>query len=647
MNVKEFKIHLMRGLMRPEYFYIPVLKHKKKEGIFVEVLDLDGDPFYVNKIKITYMTFSYLHGYSYHSPIYRYDTENKGYAFEEDTVDVWRYPLPWKPDFVEEIFPDPSPYELLPLPDFTENAPYADDMEHAELAESSELSVTYKFTDTKKGLSYKDGGFVYTDKPCGRSLIELKNMPAGIYRVEVGDPMTDPTMSDYLYYPDYYRDYDTEKYPSAEYDHTLCQIDRNQKFSGFYTEHLHDTTTGYETGLDFIFITEKFKNNTMPIIANKSYIPAPSQEGFVYVLTRLDIPGYTGESFPLIDLNIYTRDVYYNRFSAPAELPNATAVGGRILGLKMYHYETNNGATEYKYLGTYGIMQSFTKLSGTNADGVTYLCERSNTIKTVEETKYTFTNDYIFNGYDDVLSVECDKSKSTGRPVNYWIADGDIVSPIAVDSDGYPSTLILSGGYAASCRSALGTLSIYECSLYYQREVTRGGMSYDEYKQWLNDNFSPLTAGGTLNLKRKIDFIPNDLGQYIWPVHYNVGEHGGVAVNVCDQLMIHDVGIKTRITDIDAVSHYMPRFTKQSIGEVEETVYSAETKSTQYLVFDDLVKLMQDENWQKWNGAPPTDLNNGETRRYYYYDGIVDMDTFFEHLYGGNVILDEDINSDW
>ena len=100
MNVKEFKIHVMRGLMRPEYFYIPLI-YKSKESLPVRfrIIDEFGDDVFISKLVLYYQIYSFNHD------INQYDTYAKGYTFNADAD--WRYPVP-----------DPSGYEV-PIPDFT------------------------------------------------------------------------------------------------------------------------------------------------------------------------------------------------------------------------------------------------------------------------------------------------------------------------------------------------------------------------------------------------------------------------------------------------------------------------------------------------------------------------------------------------
>ena len=270
MNVKEFKIHVMRGLMRPEYFYIPLI-YKSKESLPVRfrIIDEFGDDVFISKLVLYYQIYSFNHD------INQYDTYAKGYTFNADAD--WRYPVP-----------DPSGYEV-PIPDFT--------------------NINVK---VKNGIAEKSGTTITVTFEIPRSLIEIENLPAGIYSARVDAPSY---IKNTKYYPNYYDEYynippgvDIETLPRFDPNlewHTgdyiinngqvfVCQydyhpgdsisgdlfkrynedrrpydtdrglIDRHGNFSGFYYQSVYENSQ--QIGYNFYGITKKFDDNTMPIV---------------------------------------------------------------------------------------------------------------------------------------------------------------------------------------------------------------------------------------------------------------------------------------------------------------------------------------------------------------------------------------------
>lgn len=280
MKVNEFKIHVMRGLLRPEYFYIPLFGHNHKMPVRFKFTDEFGDDVFVSGFTLTYNKYTFTHdSYKGESGYmqYVYDEYPKGYAFNEDCE--WRFPVP-----------DPSLYEVYPVPDLT----------------------AYDIT-AKNGTVEKGSETVYITFDVPQTLAELENLPAGAYYVNVPAPAG---ISYFDYYPGYYTDeyafvpddsvpgfdpgkewhkgdlmasngvlfvcqYDykpgdsvnsglfrakREDYPvPSRYPYGM--IDRNGAFSGWYYKYIYDSASYSQLGYNFYGITKKFENNTMPVVA--------------------------------------------------------------------------------------------------------------------------------------------------------------------------------------------------------------------------------------------------------------------------------------------------------------------------------------------------------------------------------------------
>lgn len=236
MDTKEFRKRLLRAYVRSEYFYLPIYDKEQVAGIFIAAFDDDGNP--VNgivSVRLSYRTWQFYHDLHKDpdtgSWVVDIDRTYKGYAFE--TNYDWRY-----------VVPNPSQFEIYPLPDLTQCDISADDATVS--VSSSSLTVTPNTT---------------------ASLIHIENLPIGSYDVTVNRD-TD-RFRDILYYPDYYNN---ERY---EVDHSntthTIQIDRHSKFSGFEVHSLYDPNDGHPTGYDFYAITTKFANNTMPVVLYPKY----------------------------------------------------------------------------------------------------------------------------------------------------------------------------------------------------------------------------------------------------------------------------------------------------------------------------------------------------------------------------------------
>jgi len=281
MKVKEFKIHLLRGIMRPEYFYIPILKRKDETlPIRFKFTDEFGDDIFISQFVLNYNTYALYHDrYLDESGNWQYtqDEYQKGYTFEEDCE--WRFPVP-----------DPSQYEVYPVPDLTA------------------FDIKVKNGSIEKGNTTVQISF---DEP--QTLAEIENLPAGIYYVGVPLPSA---IVYFRFYPGYY----TEEYafeaddsipafdPQKEWHKGdiiaangtiyVCQydykpgdpissnlfrakkadypilsnnqygmIDRSGKFSGYYRYDVYNTVSPYgQLGYNFYGITKKFENNTMPVV---------------------------------------------------------------------------------------------------------------------------------------------------------------------------------------------------------------------------------------------------------------------------------------------------------------------------------------------------------------------------------------------
>lgn len=645
MDVHEFKIRLMRGLIRPEYFYIPVLK--RKGGIFVEVLDLDGNPFYVQEISISYATNQLFHGFNRNSSGYQmiYDKESKGYAFDEDIVDEWRFPLPMipddpehkpNPDFTNDPYPDPSDYEILPLPDFTQNPPVVDD---ADVVSVSQLGIRYAIKSKYKKRVYKDGAFV-VEEAVGRSLIELKNMPVGMYTISVRTNDENPWVIDgsYVYnnYPDYYLDYDTDKYTESGYlQHNYCMVDNNNKFSGAALYTFYDNMYGYITGYDFLFSSVKFQNNTMPIIVD-TWSSNIYREGLNFIVTRVDIPGYTGETLLMNTSNSYNRpssggigtlagvcnitaiDEYDQKLRWSFGFSNANVIGGRVIALKIVNY--NKALDTFTDIGTFAVMQSFTRTSDDNV----VFTERPDVVVTKTGTRRDYTQDnLIMNGLDDNLIIDA---------VNIYTGfySGDGFYQLMLGSQGYPLTLTFGGEwYRNPMTSTIGYEALW------RSYCTAEGMTDEEADTWLADNLVTFGIGGTTHVERKVDIkgVRSALNS--------------IAIACEDHLHVVNNGRPYKPKwDYSGATHIKPDY---SSPQSDYPVDSAVDKNTRWIDTAAIIRAIEDENWYEWAGSVPSLSsfeNVGDVKHFYYLDGMT-LDEF-KDICGRGVdyaLLDEGINA--
>lgn len=227
MDRAELRKRWIMGAVQPELFYIP-WGHKKasKYTIYIRIKDVNGNPVNVNGLYLGYNTYMLYHnviekpdgGYDYIS-----DETYKGYAFDKDTE--WRNPVPL-----------PSQWEILPLPNFIENHPIIED---SEIISVGNTYVRYSFSS--------------------RNIIEINNVPCGVFYISVDQPNSVYEMS---YCPDYYNDYDNQH----SVNRNTYQIDKTGKFSGFSYISLYHETKYYPIGYDFYCTTDKLENNILDIV---------------------------------------------------------------------------------------------------------------------------------------------------------------------------------------------------------------------------------------------------------------------------------------------------------------------------------------------------------------------------------------------
>ena len=223
MNVKELKWHIRNGLIKPKYFYIPLIGHES-ESIIRFKFDYDtGGDIYISQMYISYNTYSFMHENG------TYDQNYKGYAFETDTE--WRFPVP-----------DPSQWEIYPVPDLS----------------SIDISVRNGTISSRYNTSFN----VTFSEP--QTLVEISGLPPGVYYIS---PTRPSSVSSWTYYPTYYTDYDSQHYVSHSSGYGM--IDRNGKFSGFSYSYIYDSQ---QIGYDFYCASTKFANDTMPVIGRKQRV---------------------------------------------------------------------------------------------------------------------------------------------------------------------------------------------------------------------------------------------------------------------------------------------------------------------------------------------------------------------------------------
>lgn len=208
------------------------------------------EPAHITAISLSYQSYRLYHDFYQNEQgnwIAVNDETYKGYCFTTDYN--WRFPVPL-----------PSAYEVLPLPNFTNDPPT---VQQSCTLSSSGMSVSITLTNPE-------------------TLVEIGDLPCGVYQISVS---TTNRMGQITYYPDYYNNY------SAYVDRSKVQIDRSGNLSGFSMQSQYAQVSPYQPiGYDFYCITDKFANKIVDVVGERL-------ADMKYVFTWIDIPNFTNVTF--------------------------------------------------------------------------------------------------------------------------------------------------------------------------------------------------------------------------------------------------------------------------------------------------------------------------------------------------------------
>lgn len=129
MKVTELKKRLLHGVIRQEYFYIPVTENKGTGvDIVIELEDDDGNPAYATGVYLSVNRYTYPCDIRWNNEEHTscstvYTEYNKTYVFEED----FRWTVPMK---------NLSEFEV-PTPDLKKNPPAVDDVTSSSIYDTS------------------------------------------------------------------------------------------------------------------------------------------------------------------------------------------------------------------------------------------------------------------------------------------------------------------------------------------------------------------------------------------------------------------------------------------------------------------------------------------------------------------------------
>lgn len=289
----------------------------------------------MTQVYISYYTYSLFHDLyqdEHGQWIQDHDTEYKGYCFSTDYN--WRFPVP-----------NPSEFEILPVPDFTQE---------------EQMPIVVQNCTLSAGRTYFMITFTNPE-----TVVEIRNLPCGVYNINV-TPTNE--MKNIQYYPSYYNDY-----PST---HSVSRgqvmIDRSGNLSGFSYINLYNSVSPYQpTGYDFYCISDKFANNIVEVVGErKSHLK--------FVFKWIDIPRLTGERF----VSRTNSDVRYYLYVSNTN-PNSTMIispgyveyqtteiPGKMLGVEIYEDNEYKGCGALRSFVVRSIQQSRPTFDSVIAYGV-------------------------------------------------------------------------------------------------------------------------------------------------------------------------------------------------------------------------------------------------------------------------------------
>lgn len=237
MKVTELKKRLLRGLVRQEYFYIPVTENKGTGvDIVIELEDDDGNPAYATGVYLSVNRYTYPcdirwnneEHTSYNSAYTEY---GKTYVFDSD----FRWTVPMK---------NLSEFEV-PTPDFKKNPPAVDDVTYSSIYDTS---ASFDFEP--------------------RSRVIIKNIYPGFYSLSVYT-RSESRIRSWLYAPGQWDGmYEGKPWMPLSYNSMpQLQVNRAGNLSGrrewYYSS---EEPPHYTNAIDFFTISNPFEENTIKMV---------------------------------------------------------------------------------------------------------------------------------------------------------------------------------------------------------------------------------------------------------------------------------------------------------------------------------------------------------------------------------------------
>lgn len=330
MKVKELKIRILRGLIRPEYFYIPLHEHEEPVSnvLIIEAIDEDGDPCSIKEIDIYVQSYSYYWTYPWAASNPYTDSSTQHFVFEQD----YHWEIPMTQEQLSAL--------TVPKPDLQIAGVTADDM------------------NVSRSSVYNTSAYFYFDEPYP-SRVVIRGLPAGHYSYSV-----------YIN-----ESYDSVKYNDGHYDgmyqdkpwypinytstYNGFQITRAGKVTGEsywqYSAYDEEHSWWYTPSYDFFLISRPMQGNRL-LLTYKVY---PRMK---FVFKWITVPELSGTTFSIDSAGNYDYEVGYPlsygdnyRFNRGWRYPyrgftnwTITRTIDKMLGCDIYKYNKSTLTWDYK-----------------------------------------------------------------------------------------------------------------------------------------------------------------------------------------------------------------------------------------------------------------------------------------------------------
>lgn len=311
MDVKEFKLRALHGLIRPRYFYIPVKTEEEEtiSSIIIVIEDEEGNPAYVTGCSISINSYTWPYDGSWNESHTQYTTlytdSSDTYIFDDDFR--WIIPVTDKDNY------------RVPTPDFslTGKAP----------------TIDGGGVDTSSIYSYR-ASFTFTSP---KNRIKIDNLRPGRYNLDV---TLAPGWYTKTYAPEHWDDIYTNGEPwmpiNYQNDYFTLQITKSGQLTGvgewYHSPEIRPPYTDY---IDFFKIKKPFENNVYPIVTKR-------RTRLRFVLTEIEIPGFSDLQQKKKHASTVNEDLYYYTGTWALTIGYGVNYGyttttvNRTLGFKVY-----------------------------------------------------------------------------------------------------------------------------------------------------------------------------------------------------------------------------------------------------------------------------------------------------------------------